>query len=726
MEGEAVPSVPLRLSRNCVVASVRLSLRGEVASQFQNDLLQYVRRTGAAGVIIDVSSVEVMDADDFDALRRTLTMVSLMGAQPVLVGLRPGVVSALIELGVDDDGIDTALDLDQGFALIKTLRAGWGESGVTSPEPEYLDSHDAPSDGEMARPEAFAARNNHEEIMNEMRDKDLELEGYRTRVEEQAAQLEDLVEQANGARETKSQFLANMSHELRTPMNAIIGYADRLIEKAQALRQDQLVPDLEKVHTAGKQLLSLINDLLDLSNIETGEMKLSYETFEVNSLLDEIAATVDSLVRKNNNTLELRRSAGLGSMRGDLTKVRRSLFNLLSNACKFTENGSITLTVRRETTVDSDWIEFRVEDTGIGVPEDRLDKLFEEFVQADASTTRKHGGTGVGLAITKTFCEMMGGSITADSEVGKGTTITIKLPAATQQMRAPTAEIPHETAAIRKAAETPTVREQREPEPVFKPPEVTEQRVLVIDDDKEARAALMSTLEADGFEVTPAGSAKEGLDLARRLKPTLITLDVRLPDQDGWALLATIKADPELQHIPVVMVSFFGDREMACSHGAVDALPKPANRDMLRGVVNKYIGSDGRKRALVVEDDEVNRTLLRRTLEDDGWDVVEAENGAVALERLAVQTADVILLDLMMPVMDGFEFAVQLRQREEWRSIPVIVVTAKELTAEDRQRLSGTVERIVQKGSFSLKGFLGQVHELVPPQHSDVSKTARL
>ncbi len=540
-----------------------------------------------------------------------------------------------------------------------------------------------------------------------------------------------MVEQTNAASEAKNQFLANMSHELRTPISAITGYAERLIAQAKNLGQDQLLPDLEKIHTAGNQLLSLINDLLDLSKIEAGEMELSPETFQLNALLDEMATSVDSLVQKNNNTLEIHRAAQLGSMHADLPKIRRSLFNLLSNASKFTENGTITLAARRQASGDGDWIEFSVEDTGIGVPADKLDKLFEAFMQVDASTTREYGGTGVGLAITKKFCEMMGGSTAAESEAGKGTTITIRLPAGTQPERAPATEIPNETPAtptateipnetpaMPTAAEAPTEREQLEPQSVFKPPEVTARQVLVIDDDVTTSALLITNLEADGFAVTSARSAKEGLDLARRLKPSLITLDVTLPDQDGWAVLSTIKADPELQHIPVVMVSFFGDKEMACSHGAVDALPKPANRDMLRVVVNKYIGSDGRKRALVVEDDEVNRTLLRFTLEDDDWEVDEAENGAVALERLAAQTADVILLDLMMPVMDGFEFAVKLRQREEYRSIPVIVITAKLLTAEDRQRLSGTVERIVQKGSSSLKEFLGHVNELVPSQGS--------
>jgi len=249
------------------------------------------------------------------------------------------------------------------------------------------------------------------------------------KVVERTAALERATKEANAASEAKSAFLANMSHELRTPMNAIIGYSEMLIEEAEDRAQEQFVPDLQRIQVAGRHLLALINDVLDLTKVEAGKMDLLLETFDLDALIDEVSATADALVKNKHNTLRIERADDLGSMHADLAKVRQALFNLISNAAKFTENGTITLSVEREQCGSGDWISFSVADTGIGIAPDKIDEVFEEFSQADTSTTRKFGGTGLGLAISRRFCQMMGGDITVESRVGKGSNFRIRLPA---------------------------------------------------------------------------------------------------------------------------------------------------------------------------------------------------------------------------------------------------------------------------------------------------------
>ena len=290
----------------------------------------------------------------------------------------------------------------------------------------------APGDGAVARLRAIVGECSRDELMADVQAQNVELENHREHLEEtvreRTVQLREATDDAEAANQAKSQFLANMSHELRTPMNAIVGYTEMLIEDAEDSDQDETVPDLEKILAASQHLLSLINDVLDLSKIEAGKMELYCESFELRELIDETVATVETLVAKNNNTLELEIEGELGQMHADLTKVRQSLLNLLSNAAKFTREGKITLSARREARAAGEWFVLSVADTGIGVPTEQLENVFEEFSQADAATTREYGGTGLGLPITKRFCGMMGGRIDAESRIGVGTTFTIHLP----------------------------------------------------------------------------------------------------------------------------------------------------------------------------------------------------------------------------------------------------------------------------------------------------------
>jgi GAF domain-containing protein/CheY-like chemotaxis protein len=485
----------------------------------------------------------------------------------------------------------------------------------------------------------------------------------------------------------KSEFLANMSHELRTPLNAILGYSEMLQEEAQDQGTEGFVPDLQKIHSAGRHLLELINAVLDLSKIEAGKMELYLETFPVESLVRDIAAVVEPLAQKNANRLEVRCAPDTGVMRADLTKVRQALFNLLSNACKFTERGVVSVSAAREVTGEGDRLAFTVSDTGIGMTHDQVERLFEEFMQADAATTRRYGGTGLGLALSRRLCRMMGGDITVASKPGRGSTFTIRLPA---EVAAPTRE-----------SLAPTTRETAP---------AGRSTVLVIDDESTVRDLMARFLGKEGFRVVTAAGGEEGLRLARELAPDVITLDVLMPGMDGWSVLAALKADATLADIPVVMLTMLDDRNLGYALGAADYLTKPIDRERLVAVLGRYRPD---LPVLVVDDDADFRSLARRMLERDGYTVVEADNGRVALARLRDATPGVVLLDLMMPEMDGFDFVAAVRADTAWRSLPIVVITAKDLTPDDHERLNGYVARVLQKGALSREALLAEVRDLV-------------
>jgi PAS domain S-box-containing protein len=498
-------------------------------------------------------------------------------------------------------------------------------------------------------------------------------------------------QEAEEANRAKSQFLANMSHELRTPLNAIIGYSEMLQEDALQLGQEIMATDLEKICGAGRHLLKLINDVLDLSKVEAGKLDAYVEQFEVMPFVDEVASTVRPLVEQRGNQLTVRCDPEIGPMHSDRTKVRQCLFNLLSNSAKFTDCGTVSLVVSQHVEDDRNWITFEVADTGIGISKDQLGKVFEAFVQAENSTTRKYGGTGLGLTLTKRFCELLGGKLQAESEPGKGSRFTLLLPA---HIDTPQSE-----------PEVVVPRNRMNVAVADRPIESGTDTVLVVDDDPAMLDLFGRFLEGEGFLVATASTGQEGLARAKALHPAAVVLDVMLPIMDGWDVLRAMKKDTAIADIPVVMVSTLDNHEMGYALGVSDYLTKPIDRHQLLSILDKYrtsvLGT-----ILVVDDDPDVVKFLMEQVRDPGWEIIGVNNGREALRWLGTHRPSLILLDLFMPEMNGFAFLSELQRREELDFIPIIVLTAKDVTAEERRRLDGSVERILRKGTFDQSELL--------------------
>ncbi|HEX9983985.1 MAG TPA: response regulator [Thermoanaerobaculia bacterium] len=517
--------------------------------------------------------------------------------------------------------------------------------------------------------------------------------------ESEVARAKNAAETAN---RTKSLFLANMSHELRTPLNAILGFSEMLQEEAAERELHDFSSDLQKISMSGRHLLGLINDILDLSKIEAGRMELHLEVFDIPTLIGEVGSTIEMQIANNGNTLELAYAPDIGLMRGDLSKVRQGLVNLVSNAAKFTHGGQVRVFAERQVMDGRDWILFRVSDTGIGLSSEQIVRLFQPFTQADASTTRRFGGTGLGLALTRRFCQMMDGDVTVQSVPGQGSVFTIKLPSTLNE----TSEDP--IVDSRDAADMAVGLADDDGEPVAEGA-----CVLVIDDDPLQRDLMQRYLRKEGYDVRTASGGAQGLRLAQRFRPAAITLDVMMPDMDGWSVLAALKADVALRDIPVIMLTMVDDPVRGFTLGASDYATKPVNRRRLSQILRKYTCLNPPCPVLVIDDDPSARAVTRAMLEKEGWAVTEAENGIEALKLMESERPSLIFLDLMMPEMDGFAFAAEIGRHPEWRSIPIVVVTAQDLTNEDRRRLNGHVERILRKHGDSRESLLEQVRDLL-------------
>jgi len=570
---------------------------------------------------------------------------------------------------------------------IRRALAGAAQRGVFEHCERHFETWTAPLLGPQGRPHGAIglASDVTDAVKSERRLRDLN--------EKLAVARDEAIE----ASRAKSAFLANMSHELRTPLNAIIGYSEIAIDELRSLvartggaELIQLCADVGKIHVGGTHLLGIISDILDLSKIEAGRMELHVETFTVQSMIDDVAATAGRLVEQNGNAFVVRGGPDLGEMTADLTKVRQILFNLLSNAAKFTEQGTVTLEVKRGPGEGEGSVEFAVIDSGIGMSPDQKDHLFQSFYQGDSSSTRKYGGTGLGLAISRRFIQMMGGEVNVQTSLGTGSTFFVRLPA-----RVSGQAVPPEAEVV-------------QPLPTE---EATPQAMLVIDDDPNVYDMMERILSREGLDVYGAATGKEGLALARRLKPVVIALDIMMPGMDGWAVLQAIRADPELKDTRVVIVSMLDEKPLGMALGADDYLTKPLRREQLLACIQRLVPvRDGY--ILLVEDDAALRELLQRTLIEEGWSVRVAETGKAALELIEKSRPGLILMDLKIPEIDGFAVISSIRERPEFMKVPITVITAVDLGREEWEQLQGRVEQVIQKGLYSRNRLLREVRRL--------------
>jgi signal transduction histidine kinase/CheY-like chemotaxis protein len=496
---------------------------------------------------------------------------------------------------------------------------------------------------------------------------------------------------AEQASRAKSAFLAAMSHELRTPLTAILGYSELLQIEARELGLTTIGQDVERIEQAGRHLLHLVNDVLDFTKIEAGKMDLVAETFEISTLINDVAMLAQPLIKKNDNLLEVHCAADCGAMHTDPTKVRQVLLNVLSNAAKFTEHGVISLHVSRETDANGDWANFRIDDTGVGMSAEQLQNLFQEFGQPSTAMTAKYGGIGLGLAISRRLCWLMGGDVTAVSALSHGSSFTIRLPTAVDESRRTTDALVS-TQALNRI-------------------------VLVISSDASVRDTIARSLTNAELTPVPAASRCEGVLLARDLQPNAIILDLCLPEGDSWQTLIALKADPRLVDIPLITVAIAKERKVGFALGGLDYLTEPIDQTRLAELLQKnssvkMMGASQNqqtRRSLIVTGDPGRHAALLHACEEAQWRVDVVETEQAALEQLTKVNPELIVLDLILPESDGIRFVNALRKIATHQPISIVMVLSSQLTASEQQRLTNTVEQILQNGARDLPGLLNEI-----------------
>jgi signal transduction histidine kinase/DNA-binding response OmpR family regulator len=496
-----------------------------------------------------------------------------------------------------------------------------------------------------------------------------------------AQELQRLNRELMQANSAKSDFLAKMSHELRTPLNAILGFAELLIDDNGYYDDSSRRRFLQQIHSSGAHLLSLINDILDLSKVEAGQMELRFESLHLAAIVEDVRSSVEPLAAKKQIQVVIEGAPDI-ELIADAGKLKQMMLNLVSNAIKFTpERGTVTISSERQ----PDAIEISVADTGIGIAEADRGRIFNEFQQLDSSASRQVQGTGLGLALTRRFANLHGGDVRLDSELGKGSVFTISLPLRPSSQR--------------------VVDQKSSP------------LILIVEDNAVAAEIVTRMLERGGFRTAVAHTGNEALEKARGLNPAAITLDVMLPELDGWEVLARLKRDEATSQIPVLVVSVVDEPELAMALGAFDCLVKPVRAsDLLQRLsrfnFNRALGQEG-GRLLVIDDEQANRDLLVKVLEPAGFTVLVADGGREGIDLARNGQPDLVLLDLVMPELSGFDVVEALQGDESTRSIPIMVLTAKDLTAAEKQFLTGHVSTIMNRGSTATVDLLGQLRQVV-------------
>jgi signal transduction histidine kinase/DNA-binding response OmpR family regulator len=520
-----------------------------------------------------------------------------------------------------------------------------------------------------------------------------QLSGAYQTLEEKVSQRTSELQAANKelarANNLKSEFLANVSHELRTPLSAIIGFSQILLDGIDGPINDEQKQDIEQVNKSGQSLLALINEILDLSKIEAGKMELSLERLELPTLVANLLEGISPLAEVKGLRIDTRFGPGLPAVEADPERLKQILINLLSNAVKFTDHGRVEVSAQPSGRM----VQVAVRDTGIGISAEAQKVIFDEFVQGDGSSTRRHGGTGLGLSIVRKLVEMHGGAITVASQPGKGSTFTFTIPAWT----------------AKRATILPA--ERRLP---GRPSQgLPGGAILVVDDDPGVRQLIARHLEQEGWKTVQASNAADALQLARESRPMLITLDIMMPDASGWWVLEKLKEDPLTAGIPVLVVTIVEDQRLVFALGASDYLAKPYERGALVAKIHRLLPQLVGKRVLVVDDDAEARALLSKILKEENAEVVAAGSGDEAMTLIAQTPPDLVLLDLMMPGMSGFEMVARMRALPSAAGIPVMIVSAKELTTEDVLTLNGHIQRFVAKGSIEPEGLTNAVRQLL-------------
>jgi signal transduction histidine kinase/DNA-binding response OmpR family regulator len=509
------------------------------------------------------------------------------------------------------------------------------------------------------------------------------------KVSHRTSELQAANQELARANKLKSEFLANVSHELRTPLSAIIGFSQILLDGIDGPVNDEQMQDIVQVNKSGQSLLSLINQILDLSKIEAGKMELTLERIELPALITSVLEGISPLAQEKGLRIDTRFAPALPAVEADPARLKQILINLLSNAVKFTDRGHLEVIAQPSGRM----VRIAVKDTGIGISTEAQKLIFDEFVQGDGSSTRRHGGTGLGLSIARKLVEMHGGAITVVSEPGLGSTFTFTVPAWA-------------------ASQATTLPLQSRP--LRRPNQgLPGTAILVVDDDPSVRQLIARHLEQDGWKTVQASNATDALQLARESRPMLITLDIMMPDASGWWVLEKLKEDPKTAGIPVLVVTIVEDQRLVFALGASDYLGKPYDRGALIAKIHRLLPQLDHKRVLVVDDDPEARAMLAKILKEEHAEVVGAASGDEAMTLIAQAPPDLVLLDLMMPGMSGFEMVARLRAQPGGASIPVMIVSAKELTAEDVLTLNGHVQRFVAKGSIEPEGLTNAVRQLL-------------